>query len=194
MSKRKIITCIIFLLVIISFVLLFRNSVKLEEQIGQYQSIFSMDEDSETNENCQNAIIEPVVLVRVVDGDTVIVNTPSEKEVRVRLIGVNTPESVNPDASQNTPEGKAASEFTKSFLKVGSTYYLEYDKDQKDDYDRTLAYLWLVDCSNEEITKEYITENMFNAVLLSKGYAKTMKIAPNTKYASIFEKIQKENQ
>lgn len=97
----------------------------------------------------------------------------------------------NPDDSKNTKAGKIASDFTKSQLIVGQTYYLEYDKDRKDDYGRTLAYLWLVDCSNAEITEEYITKNMFNAVLLEEGYADTMKIKPNVKYAEVFEKIKK---
>ena len=31
---------------------------------------------------------------------------------------------------------------------------------------------------------------MFNAILLDKGFAKTMRIEPNTKYANDFEKIE----
>lgn len=59
----------------------------------------------------------------------------------VRLIGVDTPESVH---SRKPVEyfGKEASEFTKKHFE-GRTVYLTYDWDRYDKYGRTLAYVWL---------------------------------------------------
>jgi len=143
--------------------------------------------------NAQESDYEPVVLVRVVDGDTIIVKKSDNSEVRVRMIGVDTPESVNPDESKNTEEGKIASNYTKSMLIEGNTYYLEYDVSPTDKYGRTLAYVWLNDNPEHKADKDYIVENMYNAKLLANGYAKTMKVPPNTKYADIFKEIEKEN-
>ena len=64
---------------------------------------------------------EEVTLKRVVDGDTIIVLNKNKEELRVRLIGIDTPESVHPDADKNTAEGQLASDYTKSQLKKGQT-------------------------------------------------------------------------
>lgn len=115
----------------------------------------------------------PYDFVRVVDGDTAIIAIDGE-DTRVRFIGVDTPESVNPDESKNTPEGKEASDFTKELL-TGKTVYLEYDVQLTDDYGRTLAYIYL----DDGVT-------MVQTLLLEKGLATTMTIQPNSKYASSF--------
>ena len=89
---------------------------------------------------------------RVVDGDTIIV----EGVGRVRLIGVDTPETVHP----NRPVeffGKEASAFTKGLLE-GKRVRLEYDQERQDRYGRTLAYV-------------YLTDGTFvNAEIIRRGY------------------------
>lgn len=120
-------------------------------------------------------------IVRVVDGDTIIVDIDGE-ETRVRLIGIDTPESVNPNAAKNTEMGEIASAYTKELLSH-KTVYLEYDIDKTDDYDRTLAYVYLSD-----------GVTMVNALLMENGYASIMTIQPNSKYADTFYELQKEAQ
>lgn len=117
-----------------------------------------------------------VKVTRVVDGDTVIVNMNGTEE-RVRLIGIDTPESVHPDASKNLAEGKTASEFTKSKLE-GKEVELEFDVQERDQYGRLLAYV-------------YIDGKMFNKTLLEEGYAKISTYPPNVKYVDDFTRIQK---
>lgn len=121
----------------------------------------------------------PYSVTRVVDGDTVIVDIDGV-ETRVRMIGVDTPESVHPDESRNSKSGKLASEFTKEQL-LNKEIYLEYDKDKEDDYGRTLAYIYLDEKG----------EHMYQEVLLANGYANIMIIAPNNKYEEFFKKIIK---
>jgi endonuclease YncB( thermonuclease family) len=65
------------------------------------------------DESKQGAVLYRVV--RVIDGDTLIVNIEGIEE-RVRLIGVDAPESVHPDEERNSALGFIATEFTKSFL------------------------------------------------------------------------------
>jgi len=90
---------------------------------------------------------------RVVDGDTLLL----ANRVRVRLIGVNAPESVKPD-SPVEPFGPEASAFTKQFI-AGGPARLEFDKERTDQYGRTLAYVW-------------VGNKMLNEELLRAGLAK----------------------
>ena len=122
---------------------------------------------------------EQCTLVRVVDGDTYIVELNGE-EKRIRLIGVNTPESVAPaDYAENTAEGERVSEIVKNKLREGDTLLLEYDTERTDKYDRTLAYVYLPDGT---MIQEWLLEN---------GYAEVMTIPPNVRYAERFKEIQK---
>jgi micrococcal nuclease len=89
-------------------------------------------------------------VTRVVDGDTIILNGNE----RVRLIGVDTPETVHP---QEPVEyyGTEASAFTKRLCE-GKSVRLEYDWQKQDKYGRTLAYVYLEDGTflNAEIIKQ----------------------------------------
>lgn len=117
----------------------------------------------------------PYPVTRVVDGDTIVVDIAGE-ENKVRLIGVDTPESVHPDESRNVPYGKISSEFTKNAL-LGNLVYLEYDVEARDRYGRILAYVWLDDV-------------MFNKTLLSEGHAVLATYPPNVRYVEEFTKLQ----
>ncbi|MEG1096641.1 MAG: thermonuclease family protein, partial [Clostridiales bacterium] len=107
-------------------------------------------------------------VTRVVDGDTIVVNIDNIDTV-VRMIGIDTPESVHPNKDKNTAAGITASDFTKELLD-GESVYLEYDKQRKDKYNRDLAYV-------------YHNDKMVNEILLEEGYAVTMEIPPNTAHA-----------
>ena len=129
------------------------------------------------------SVLEPCELERVVDGDTIIVHDPQGKRLRVRLTGINAPESVAEDESRNTEEGRFASKFLKELLKDIKTVYLEYDVDRTDQYNRTLAYVWI---------KYENTCVMVNEIILATGHAKPVYIKPNLKYADDFRKYEKE--
>ena len=86
--------------------------------------------------------LEKVEVSRVVDGDTLIVYKNYEEE-KVRLLGIDAPESVNPNREANSFEGRMASEHLKSILKRGDIIYLERDRatNDKDKYGRLLRYV-----------------------------------------------------
>ncbi|WP_409341095.1 thermonuclease family protein [Paenibacillus sp. MBLB4367] len=115
------------------------------------------------------------VVKRVVDGDTF----ETEKKEKVRLIGVNTPETVKPNSPVEA-FGKEASKYTKDQL-TGKTVYLFKDTGDKDKYSRLLRYVFI---ENEPV--------MFNETLLLNGYANTMTIAPNVMFADKFVKLERE--
>jgi endonuclease YncB( thermonuclease family) len=82
---------------------------------------------------------EPRHVDRVIDGDTLVLDGGE----RVRLIGVDTPETVHPNLPIQ-PGGEAASAYTRQAVSGGSVY-LSYDSRQgrTDRYGRTLAYVTL---------------------------------------------------
>lgn len=116
-------------------------------------------------------------VIRVVDGDTIDVDIGGE-ETRVRLIGVDTPESVHPDENRNTDEGETAADGLRELLE-GEKVYLEYDVAVTDKYGRTLAYVYLSD-----------RKTMVNKLLLENGLAQVMPVQPNSKYSEDFYKLQ----
>ena len=127
---------------------------------------------------------EKVELVRVVDGDTIIVNYQNEKS-RIRLIGINSPESVHEDESKNTQEGRDASDFLKEYLADVEYVWLEFDVEPKDQYDRYLAYVWM----NGEGTN--VAEDMLNGIIVSRGFAEARSYKPNVKYQDALENVEK---
>lgn len=124
-------------------------------------------------------------VTRIVDGDTIIIEIDHER-IKVRLTGVDTPESVG--AYKDNPEyyGKEASRYTQSEL-LDQWVYLEEDEEAYDKYDRYLAYIWL-----EEPNIESIRKTCFNAKLLLEGYATTIVVKPNTKYRDVFSGFETE--
>ena len=107
-------------------------------------------------------------VISVIDGDTLLISVFGA-ETTVRLIGVDAPESVHREKEKNTTEGELASLWLKRFLE-GKRVTLEYDQELKDQYGRTLAYV-------------YADGVMVQDVLLMAGMAKTLTMEPNTRYA-----------
>jgi len=113
-------------------------------------------------------------VIRVVDGDTFVVDFNGTEE-KVRLIGIDTPESVHPDADRNSAAGVTASDYTKSLL-TGKSVELEFDVQERDKYGRLLAYA-------------YLDGYMLNKKLLEDGYAVVSTYPPNVKYVDDFKAI-----
>lgn len=104
----------------------------------------------------------------VTDGDTLEIRQKVRGATAVRLIGVDAPETVDPDRPVE-PYGEEASAFTEDALE-GERVALELGRDAKDGYGRLLAYVWT-------------DKGMFEERLLSIGYGRLMTIAPNDDYA-----------
>lgn len=112
-------------------------------------------------------------VIRVVDGDTIKVNISGEVE-SLRLIGVDTPESVHPKKEKNVPEGKIASDYVKNLIE-GEDVYVEFDVEERDRYGRYLAYIYLED------------GEMLNNKLVKEGYAQLSTYPPNVRYVDMFK-------
>jgi micrococcal nuclease len=115
-------------------------------------------------------------VMRVVDGDTIIVN-PNE---RIRLIGIDAPESVAPNRPVDCM-GHESSQFLKEFLPKGTEVRLARDVEPEDRYGRTLAYVWVAS-----------TGVFVNAELVRRGFAQPLTIPPNIAHADQFADLARD--
>jgi micrococcal nuclease len=127
-------------------------------------------------------------LIRVVDGDTVLVDRGQGNEY-LRMIGIDAPESVHPDPNKNSEEGRRSAAFLQSLLKNVTIVYITKDVSETDKYGRLLRYVWLV--KPREDTTE-IRSGMVNAIMMLEGYASAMTIQPDVRYAELFVKFVRE--
>jgi micrococcal nuclease len=132
---------------------------------------------------------EVATVTRVVDGDTIeatitsVAAGPAAGEAQVgnnydiRLIGIDTPESVKP----GTPVecfAKEASAATKALLE-GQEVLLVKDVEETDRYDRLLRYV-------------YLGDEMANGRLVTNGYAFAYTYPPNVRHADLFVQLERE--
>jgi micrococcal nuclease len=117
-------------------------------------------------------------VVRVVDGDTIVVKI-EDKEETIRLIGIDSPESVDPRKSVEC-FSKEASAKAKELIE-GKKITLEIDptQDDKDKYNRLLRYVFLEDGT------------FINKKLIEDGYAFEYTYEKPYKYQSEFKEAQK---
>lgn len=112
-------------------------------------------------------------VTKVVDGDTIDVRLGTARE-RVRLIGIDTPESVKPDSPVECFGPEASSQLT-SLIPVGTEVELVRDAEIRDPYDRLLAYVFRR------------SDGLFvNLSMAGDGFAGALSIAPNTTFADDF--------
>ncbi|MBO1199948.1 thermonuclease family protein [Staphylococcus simiae] len=164
MKSNKSITTIVVALIVVGV---------LAFQFINHSGPFNNGNDSVQSGDLKDK--DKVHITRVVDGDT-FVATRNGQQIKVRLTGVDTPETVKPNTPVQ-PFGKEASNYSKKTL-TNKDVYLEYDKEKEDRYGRTLAYVWLD------------KDHMYNKELVEKGLAREKYFAPNGKYRNVFIKAQ----
>ncbi|OQM47549.1 nuclease [Anoxybacillus sp. UARK-01] len=140
------------------------------------------DEKKQQEELAKKLNLEAATVSRVVDGDTFEL-TDGRK---VRLIGVNTPEST----TRTEEYGKEASNYTHSKLE-GKQIWLQKDVSETDQYGRLLRIVWLQVPTDVQNEKE-IRSKMFNADLVLNGYAEPSTYPPDVEYSDYFVKFARE--
>jgi micrococcal nuclease len=197
----RIINLIFVLLIIFAFVLFNKNqnnsNINFEKNSNYLDTYINFIKENNLKEIDPKIIkqnlkyFEKVKFYKVIDGDTIkVINLNDNKEYKVRLIGVDTPESsyneklkrdikrTNKDENSIISLGLKAKEYTDQILKDQEYLYLEYDVSKYDRYNRILAYVYLE------------SGCMLNLILVLNGYAKVYTIPPNVKYSEIFLKAQ----
>lgn len=112
----------------------------------------------------------------MVDGDTIVVEIDGVEE-RVRYIGIDTPESVDPRRPAECL-GREASDYNRDLVD-GKTIALEKDVSETDAFGRLLRYVWL-------------DGHLVNARLVRDGYAVAATFPPDVRYADLFAGLQAE--
>ena len=131
------------------------------------------DQSSEPVVAPRTDLVANATVAYIVDGDTVdlVING---REERVRLIGIDTPETKKPD----TPIecfGPEATAFMQQLLPVGTPVLIERDVVNRDDYGRLLGYVYRA------------TDGIFvNYEMMRQGYAQPLSFPPNDTYARLF--------
>jgi micrococcal nuclease len=113
-------------------------------------------------------------VLRVVDGDTIEARVDGRREY-VRYIGVDTPETVKPGAPVQC-YGERASHFDRRLVEHRRVR-LVLGAEPRDAYGRLLAYV-------------HVGDRFVNAILVGRGLARTLAIAPNDRYAPLFERLE----
>jgi len=119
----------------------------------------------------------PATVVRVVDGDTIEVEIEGET-YKLRYIGIDTPETVDPRRPVGC-FGEEASAANKALVE-GLTVGLENDVSDTDIYGRLLRYVWLND------------GEMVNAILVREGYAQSSAYPPDVRHQELFDQLETE--
>ena len=118
-----------------------------------------------------------VELVGTVDGDTAKFKMNGE-QITVRFLGINTKETVDPEIGEEA-WGKEASDFTKEKLENATKIELEFDSstDEKDKYNRYLAWIW-------------VDDELLQNSLVESGLAENYMLKNNYKYAGILQESE----
>ena len=160
---RRLITIIIMLIVVGISVY---TATNINKPTGEVQLVGFTESNDYQKAYC----------TRVVDGDTIVVKIGMD-EFKVRYIGIDTPETVDP----NRPVGFFGKEASQknTELVLAKNLQLEKDVSNTDKYGRLLRYVYLDDV-------------MINAELVRLGYAKASTYPPDVKYATLFITMEQE--
>jgi micrococcal nuclease len=136
--------------------------------------------DGEPSAGESGPAAESVLVTRVVDGDTVEARIGDEVE-DVRLIGIDTPETVKPGTPVQCG-GPKAHEVNEQLV-GGREVTLRFDSERRDVYGRLLAYVFLPPA------RPGGRRLFVNAELARRGLARTLTIAPNDSFAALFARL-----
>lgn len=123
---------------------------------------------------------QPARVVRVVDGDTIIVAFHDRPDVqhRVRFLSIDTPETVDPRRPVAC-FGREAAAATERLVR-GKSVLLEKDVTDRDRFNRLLRYVWLED------------GRLVNAELVREGYATANTRPPDVKYRDLLFALERQ--
>ncbi|MBN1775536.1 MAG: thermonuclease family protein [Clostridiales bacterium] len=132
-------------------------------------------------------VTEPFTVVRVVDGDTIWVEDDQGEQYKIRIIGVDAPETEKED-QEGEPFAEEAYAFAKETLS-DRVVYLERDVSDTDQYGRLLRYVWLGEPAGGD--QETFERLNFSAILVRGGYARVVAYGEDTRYESELRALEK---
>jgi len=184
LEKAKFLIIISFLFLAVAFTP--KTNLK-SDNLNQQKNIVNKTNQTKQQQKVISPTLTPTptptpifyLVVKVVDGDTIDANIDNQIK-RIRVIGINTPEIVDP-RKEIECFGKEASEKAKSIL-LGKKVRLEKDPTQGniDKYGRLLRYVFLEDGTD------------FGLLMIKEGYAYEHTYNIPYKYQQQYKQAQKE--
>lgn len=180
-GSKKIMSTLVALGILVFLVTFFQ----FEESQDNLAEILGVKEEwaylnQEEGSNTSEEKVELVEVARIVDGDTVVLSDNRT----VRYLNIDTPETKKP----GTPIqcfGPEASQMNKSLVE-GKKVVIKADKEFQDKYDRELRFIFL---EGENVDN---VENSINARLVRMGFARASIYEPNSTYADVFYKLERQ--
>lgn len=180
-KKSLLLSLVLLISVVSSSVLIWQglnfDGKKPEEKVSGSKVV---SEASPAASTPQNQTQEFFLVEKVIDGDTFAIKIDG-REIHVRLIGIDTPETVDPRRPVGC-FGKKASEETKRLIE-GKKVILTKDVSDTDKYNRLLRYVFLPIEQGNLFVNDY---------LVRQGFAKNYTYPPDVKYNSRFLEAEKE--
>ncbi len=167
-SMRKITIVIIAIITTIILTLYGKDALNNKANNNAYDVNIQQNDSSI---NSDSLSLEEAYVTKVIDGDTIWVQI-NDKDYKVRMIGMNSPEYTK----EIEPYGKEATEFTTNML-LNKTIYLQKDVSDTDDYGRLLRYVWMDKVDN--ITPDTVSKSLFNYIIVEEGLAKSKYYSPD---------------
>ncbi len=148
----------------------------------------SVDDETDPDGQVSGApVTEAFTVTYVVDGDTIWVKDEAGEKYKVRIIGVDAPETEKED-QEGEPFAEEAFAFAKETLS-DRVVYLERDVSDTDQYDRLLRYVWLEEPDDGE--QETFERLNFSAILIRGGYARVVAYGEDTRYETELRALEK---
>jgi micrococcal nuclease len=149
----------------------------VQNELAQVFGVY--EEWSSRNTPVESKDKEQVLVNRVVDGDTIVL----EDGRKIRYLYVDTPETKKPGAAVYC-FGPEASEYNKKLVEHKEIVMVK-DKDPQDRYGRELRLIYL---PGEDTSK---IETSINAKIVNNGFARAVSYSPNTTYKNNFQALEK---
>ncbi|WP_310833157.1 thermonuclease family protein [Paenibacillus pedocola] len=171
---RKRVTMYSLLAIVVTFALFVIIVPKTSALEEVYAKLDSNDDYDVIGTFIYKAILHiDAEVTSVIDGDTFRIKMEDGETDKVRLLLIDTPEI----GQHPEPYGQKAREYANELLQ-NQKVHLEFDKSERDQYGRLLAYA-------------YVGDKMINELLLEKGFARVAVFPPDIEFENEFKAIEK---
>jgi micrococcal nuclease len=174
--KRSIFSSFLTLILLLAISAFSKNNISTLEPIPTPSPKTSTVLSTQSS----NATPEKFLVKKIIDGDTIELDNGQ----KVRYIGIDTPETVDPRKTVQCL-GKEASNKNKELVE-GKWVRMEKDVSETDRYKRLLRFIYISD--GNDPSKEIFV----NDYLVRQGFAHAVTYPPDTKYSDLFREAEKE--
>lgn len=183
--RKKLIKKLILPLVALLIGVIF-SAVTGSNNKDYFQTVSTRAEQLTPSPAIKGITSETAKVIKVIDGDTFEI----EGGQKVRMIGIDTPETLHPRKPVQC-FGKEASNLTKDMIQ-GKMVRLEKDVSETDRYGRLLRFVYLQNLSPTPLPTGQLHEVFVNAYLIKEGFAFAVTFPPDVRLSDQFKELESE--